>query len=106
MQNQSEFNPKLAERLRQEGRLPSITRGEMPVRRDSAGLRNALFDEIDALRRGDGDPQRAMAVAKLAQNILMTAKMEYKIGKAGMPTRPIPILLGQDDERDPIKTDP
>jgi hypothetical protein len=103
MQNRSEFNQKLADRLREERKLPTLPSNEMPVRRDSAGLRNALFDEIDALRRGDGDPQRAMAVAKLAQNILATAKMEYQIGKAGLPTRPVPILLGRDD---PTKNNP
>lgn len=99
--NSSEFNPKLAERLRAEGRVPQVPRGERSVVRNSAGLRNALFDEIDSLRRGDGDPQRAMAVAKLAQNILMTAKMEYQIGKSGMPTKPAPLLLGDDSDDSP-----
>jgi hypothetical protein len=96
MVNATEFNPKLAQRLRDEGRIPPEPRDQKAVERNSAGLRNALFDEIDALRRGDGDPQRAMAVAKLAQNILATAKMEYDIAKSGLPTKPTPLLLGDD----------
>lgn len=93
-----EINPKLAERLRREGRVPQTPDDEQPVERTSAGLRNALFDEIDALRRGDGDPQRAMAVAKLAANILATAQMEYRITKDGLPSKPKPILLGRGDK--------
>lgn len=89
-----EINEKLARRLRDEGRVPAVPRGEQPVDRSSAGLRNALFDEIDALRRGEGDPQRAMAVAKLAQNILATAKMEYQVSREKLPTTPAPLVLG------------
>lgn len=58
---------------------------EKPVRRTSAGLRDALFDEIDALRRGDGDAQRATAVARLATNILAAAKLELDFKKAAVP---------------------
>lgn len=43
---------------------------EKPIKRTSAGLRDALFDEIDALRRGDGDSQRATAIARLASNVI------------------------------------
>lgn len=59
-------------------RMATVPRGERPANRTSAGLRNALFDEIDALRRGDGDPQRANAVAQLAKAVLMTEKLEYQ----------------------------
>lgn len=36
-------------------------------KRTARALRDVLFDEIDQLRDGDGDPQRAMAVANNAQ---------------------------------------
>lgn len=77
------------------------------VERTSGGLRDALFDEIDALRRGDGDPQRAKAVAKLAQNILSTAKMEYDVHQKELPRAPKPLLLGKirHIEDDPPETD-
>lgn len=46
--------------------------------RTSSGLRGALFDELDALRRGDSNPQRAQAVAKLACQIINSVKMEIE----------------------------
>ncbi len=45
-------------------------------KRTTKGLRDVLFDEIDQLRHGDGDPQRAMAVANLAKQIINIAKVE------------------------------
>ena len=44
--------------------------------RTSQGLRDILFDEIDELRTGDGDPIKSMAVANLAKQIVNTAKIE------------------------------
>ena len=58
---------------------------EKPTRRTSAGLRDALFDEIDAMRRGDGDPQRAIAVARLASSIINAAKLELDFRRARTP---------------------
>lgn len=49
--------------------------------RSSAGLRDALFDEIDAFRKGKGDPQRAVAISKLASQILVSARIEHEIAK-------------------------
>ena len=49
------------------------------VERTSGGLRTALFDEIDALRRGESNAARARSVAMLANSILqsVTAEIEY-----------------------------
>lgn len=44
--------------------------------RTSQGLRDILFDEIEELRTGNGDPQKSMAVANLAKQIVNTAKIE------------------------------
>ena len=44
--------------------------------RTSQALRDVLFDEIDELRSGKGDPQRATAVANLARQIIAVAKVE------------------------------
>lgn len=49
--------------------------------RSSQALRDALFDELDDLRGGDGDPTRALAVARLAQQIISTAKVEMEFHK-------------------------
>lgn len=50
-----------------------------PVSRSSAGLRDAIFDEIDAIRDGTGNPTRANAVAKLAAGIVETVRMELEV---------------------------
>lgn len=47
-------------------------------------LRDVLFDELDALRNGSADPKRAQAVAKLAQQIISTAKVEMDFHKLQM----------------------
>lgn len=46
--------------------------------RNSAGLRDILFDEIDALRKPKGNPQRALAVSSLARQIIGTVEAEMK----------------------------
>ena len=50
-------------------------RNKQPTR-TSQGLRDILFDEIDELRTGAGDPVKSMAVANLAKQIVNTAKIE------------------------------
>lgn len=50
-----------------------------PVSRTSAGLRDAIFDEIDAVRNGTSNPTRANAVAKLATGIVETVRMEIEV---------------------------
>lgn len=52
-----------------------------PVVRTSAGLRNALFDELDGLRAGTTNPARANAVAKLADQVMATVQMEMDVQK-------------------------
>lgn len=44
--------------------------------RTSHGLRDALFDELEQLRGDSPDPQRAMAVANVAKQIVNIAKVE------------------------------
>lgn len=46
------------------------------LKRTTKGLRDALFEEIEQLRSDNGDPQRAMAVANLAKQIINIAKVE------------------------------
>lgn len=50
-----------------------------PIVRNSAGLRDAIFDEIDAIRMGTSNPTRANAVAKLATGIVETVRMEIEV---------------------------
>ena len=44
--------------------------------RTSQGMRNALFDEMDALRSGESTPQRARAIAALSGQILQSVRLE------------------------------
>ena len=48
------------------------------VVRDFSGLRDALVDEIDALRNGTSNPARANAVAKLAKTKIDELKDRVK----------------------------
>lgn len=69
-----------------------------PVQRTSAGLRAALFDELDALRNGTGNSNRANAVAKLADQVIGTVKMELEVhrhlAKTIVPQGDVPPSIG------------
>lgn len=54
------------------------------MKRTSKGLRDVLFDEIESLRSGDGDPSRALAVANLAKQIINTVKIELDYHREAM----------------------
>jgi len=56
-----------------------LTTPATPIVRTSAGLRDAIFDEIDAIRAGTSNPTRANAVAKLATGIVETVRMEVEV---------------------------
>lgn len=49
--------------------------------RTSAGLRNALFDEIDSLRGGESNPARARSLALLANVALKSVEVEIEFHK-------------------------
>jgi hypothetical protein len=50
-----------------------------PVLRNSMGLRDALFDELDAIRQGKSSTARANSVAKIATGIVETVRMELEV---------------------------
>lgn len=52
------------------------------IERSSKGLRDAIFDEMDALRNGDTNPTTANATAKLAGTIIDTVRMEVEVRSA------------------------
>lgn len=56
-------------------------KNEQTVARTSRGLRDALFDELEALRTGKSNPTQANAVAKLAGSVVETVKMEIEAQK-------------------------
>jgi hypothetical protein len=64
--------------------------------RTTAGLCEALFDEFDMLRNGTSDGHRAASVAKMANQILASKRLEMDAAsmiKDGMRIRP--VLLEQ-----------
>ena len=52
-----------------------------PVDRTSTGLRDVVFDEIDALRSGASNPSKANAVAKLCGVVIDSVNMEIAVEK-------------------------
>lgn len=70
--------------------------GKKSIMRTSQGLRDVLFDEIEELRTGDGDPQKSLAVAHLAKQIVNTAKVEMDFARVMTAQKQAgePVLLG------------
>jgi hypothetical protein len=78
-----------------------------PVIRTSAGLRDALFDELDRMRTGKTNATNANAVARLAGGIVETVQMELEVHKqmskipgetASKLELPKALALGHDQE--------
>jgi hypothetical protein len=59
-------------------RKPAAVAAKPKRARTSEGLRDILFDEIEELRTGNGDPTKSLAVAHLARQIVNTAKVEIE----------------------------
>ena len=74
-----------------------------PTVRTSVGLRDSLFAELDALRAGQSNPQRASAAAKLAVQIINAARLEVEYQRhvnskgPGQMVAAAPVLLGSPD---------
>lgn len=67
-----------------------------PIVRTSAGLRDAIFDEIDSIRAGTSNPTRANAVAKLATGIVETVRMEIEVQRH---LKQNPVVAGNEAAR-------
>lgn len=80
---------------------PNRSKKRNGVARTSQGLRDILFDEIEELKSGDGDPQKSLAIANLAKQIVNTAKVELDFhrqmaaqAEAGAPVKMGTLQLG------------
>ncbi len=69
---------------------------DTPIVRSTAGLCDAVMDEIDALRNGTGSPGRANAVAKLATVALETVRVEMEVQRY-LKTIPTAAATGHKD---------
>lgn len=86
----------------------NMAKNEVPelkeAERTSAGLRSALFDELDGLRKGTSNATKANAVAKLCMTIVETVRVELDVAKyaekhknvpqAAVLSSPAPLKLG------------
>lgn len=61
----------------------------VPVKRNTEGLRDALFDELDALRQGKSNSSKANATAKICSTLIESVRMELEVRKY-MQTCPPP----------------
>lgn len=52
-----------------------------PVIRSTSGLREVIFEEMEALRNGDSSPQRARSMAAMANSILQSVEVEIEYHK-------------------------
>ncbi len=46
------------------------------ITRNTTGLKEALFEELDSLRKGDSTPQKARAVSSLIGGVIATTRIE------------------------------
>lgn len=60
---------------KQSNQQPAIT----PIERTSVGLREAIFEEIDNLRKGVSNPARSNAMSKLVMSVVETVRMEIEV---------------------------
>lgn len=63
----------------------------------TCGLRDTLFLELDSVRRGQSTPQQSSVVARIAAQIINSARLdlEYQAKMKGRDTSvPKPVLLG------------
>lgn len=66
-----------------------------PVKKTMMGLRQALFDEINGLRTGETNIQRAAIIHKLGTQIIECAKLEVNYGgQISVSAKQIPAKLG------------
>jgi hypothetical protein len=71
--------PKTSKTPRKKRQAKPNPPASVPIVRTSAGLRDAIFDEIDSIRAGTSNPTRANAVAKLAAGVVETVRMEIEV---------------------------
>jgi len=76
-------------RLRKRGKMSDEKKS---TGRTSQGLRDLLFDEIQSLRDGTSDAQRARSVAALADSILKSVSVELDYQKYAGDAKNAPLL--------------
>ena len=58
-----------------------IVEYQSPIPKTAEGLRDALFDEINALRSGKTSPQKARAISLLASHVIDSLRVQIQHGR-------------------------
>ena len=73
--------------------------------RTSEGLREALFSELDLVRNGESNPQRAHALCRLTSEIIKASQLEIEFykqitrqRKAGDIPQTVLTLVGNENQ--------
>ncbi len=53
----------------------------MEIPKTAEGLRDALFDEINALRAGQSSPQKSRAISQLASHVIDSIRVQIQQGR-------------------------
>lgn len=53
----------------------------LPVPKTIEGLRDALFDEINAIREGKSNPQKARSIALLSNKVIDSLRVQIQYGR-------------------------
>ena len=64
-----------------EGEGTAMTEAPTKIERNTSGIRDVLFDQIDRLRNGDCDVGEAKAVAALVGQIIASVNMDIAVAK-------------------------
>lgn len=68
-----------------------------PIPKTAEGLRDALFEEINALRAGKSTPQKARVIANLAAQVIDSMRVQIQHGRMMLEAdRRKPMMLGSD----------
>ena len=68
---------------------------ELPIPKTVEGLREALFAEINDIRKGKGNLQRARAIATLSAQIIDSMRVQIQYGRFIASTKEDkPVVLG------------
>ena len=71
----------------------------LPVPKTVEGLRDAIFDEINAIRRGDVNMARSRAISQLASQAIDSIRVQIQYGRALLLSKSEkPLRLGSDEK--------
>lgn len=71
-----------------------MSEAQLAVPKTAEGLRDALFDEINALRAGTSSPQKARAISLLASHVIDSLRVQIQHGRLLLDKDKKEVFLG------------